>query len=77
MAVKAGNSHSCGITLDGKMLCWGHKPENGFDQDISTPAVVAEGRTFVALNAGDRFTCGLDISGDIWCWGAQGRNLLH
>lgn len=77
LAVKAGTSHTCGITLDGKMLCWGDTPENGLDNDTSTPAVVADGRTFVALTAGEHFTCGLDISGDIWCWGARGRNLVH
>ena len=53
-AVSAGNSHSCGLKIDGTITCSG-----GLD---------APSGAFSAVSVG-RASCGLKIDGTITCWG--------
>lgn len=79
----AGAYHTCGITEDGAMQCWGW---NGYGQlgtgsmlgpqscgdgaPCSTlPVAVSGGLTFTAVAAGGWHTCGLASGGVPYCWG--------
>ena len=72
-SVIAGATHTCGLTLDGTVLCWGN---NSFGQlgDGGTtprlaPTLVAGGVTFQAIDVGDPWSCGLSTAGKVYCWG--------
>lgn len=68
--VQAGTFHTCALTLEGSMWCWGSETRNGQANYTTVPARVGGGHTFVALSAGYDQTCGLDASGSVWCFGA-------
>ena len=66
MQVSAGAAHSCGVTTDGRALCWG----SGDWGQTSPPADV-----FSQVSAGVLHSCG--ISGvRTLCWGndAEGQS---
>jgi hypothetical protein len=71
--IAAGSGHTCGLTLDGTVLCWGN---NSFGQlgDGGTtprlaPTLVAGGVTFQSIDVGDPWSCGLSTAGKVYCWG--------
>lgn len=75
----SARGHSCGITREGALLCWG---ENGQGQTgipaggvAHSPAQVAGGRTWAAVTTGGRHTCGITTGGQTYCWGlnAEGQ----
>jgi alpha-tubulin suppressor-like RCC1 family protein len=76
--VRAGNSHSCAITADRMLWCWGW---NGLGQvgvgtqdDVLEPtSVLADVR---AVATGIEHTCAIDGDGRIWCWGNNGSGQL-
>jgi alpha-tubulin suppressor-like RCC1 family protein len=86
--VDAGRVHSCGVTIAGKVYCWGY---NGYGQlgtnnaqDCRTsplypnpcspvPVPVASNLTFTYVTTGLSHTCALTTTGDIWCWGVAGN----
>ena len=59
-SIAAGYSHSCAISTDGTLTCWG---DNAYGQ--STPPA----GTFTQVAAGYSFTCGLKTDGTLACWG--------
>ncbi len=79
-AVEAGQFHSCGISTDGFVYCWG---VNDAGQVSSMPSVapclgvrchrapsrVAEVPQFVSVSAGFQNTCGVVANGVAYCWG--------
>lgn len=77
MVIAARNTHTCGITTDGSVYCWG---ANRFGQigDGSTesryaPTAVSPGRKFKLISAGGNefsgHTCGITIDDKTLCWG--------
>lgn len=63
--VSIGAGHSCGLTLDGKIRCWGLN-----DQGQAPEAVLSE-ETFIQVSAGGFHSCGLLEGGGIYCWGRE------
>ena len=61
VSLSAGRSHNCGITPDGRTVCWG---DNGDDQ--SAPSTTRE---LIAIGAGGRHSCGITAGNDAVCWG--------
>ncbi len=59
--VTAGAHHTCGLRLNGSVVCWG-SDENG---QLRTPA----DEHFDAITAGGLYTCGLRSNGTAVCWG--------
>ena len=59
-AVAAGKAHSCAITVEGAVACWGDDTH----RQIHEPA----GR-YTAVSAGSGHTCGLRVDQAIVCWG--------
>lgn len=73
-----GESHSCGLTSDGRTWCWGGnargesgRDTTGGDLKSLAPALVANAPVFVAIDAGTLHTCGLSADGTAWCWGSR------
>ena len=83
-AVTARRSHSCGLTTDGAVYCWGSDAQgqlgDGAMTSSSTPVRVAGSGTaplvLTAVGAGDIHTCGVTTGGAIYCWGFNGNGEL-
>lgn len=60
--ISAGGMHSCGISADDTLACWG---DNSFGQ-----AGPPEGR-FAMVSAGLVQSCAIDLKGRLNCWGAS------
>lgn len=58
--VSAGATHSCGLTDDGRAVCWGENDQG---------SVVAPSGQFRLVRAGTSMSCGLRENGDAECWG--------
>ena len=61
VSISTGIWHTCGVTGEGSLLCWGRKYEAS-----GTPIV---GRMFTDVGSGDRFSCALSSDGRAFCWG--------
>lgn len=74
-SVAAGDRHTCGLLVDGRVYCWGLNQYGamgsgaaaGFDQ--LAPVPVALGRTFISIAAGAGFVCGITAEHSGFCWG--------
>ena len=76
--IQLGQSHTCGVSVDGQLFCWGFNfwgqlglgEANRADRAVPT-RVVGEQR-WTAVTAGTNHTCAIDQDGSIHCWG-EGR----
>lgn len=76
-AVPTYNSHTCGVTVNGDIVCWGW---NSFGQVLrsSSPILPLTLRSFPGIKfksvvAGEQHTCALLTEGQVYCWGAYVR----
>lgn len=66
---------ACGLAVDGKAYCWGHKGRgrmgvgNTSPANAPTPIEVAGGHTFVEIATGLEQTCGWTPDRELYCWG--------
>lgn len=79
--VDAGGVHTCGVTVEGEIWCWGYnyRGQLGTDQTLGTcsngfecgevPVRVASDETFTQVTTGQVHTCALTTTGGIRCWG--------
>ncbi len=79
--VAAGDQHTCAITTDGNVRCWGDGAAGrlGYGNlavigdnelpDSATTVFVGSGRTATAVTAGNSHTCALLDDGSVRCWG--------
>ncbi len=77
ITVTAGGSHTCALTSDDDLHCWG---ENGYGQvgvgsntDQVTPQLVASDVS--SVSAGTSHTCGIQ-AGIVYCWGYNSSGQL-
>ena len=81
VAISAGSLHTCALTKEGGVTCWGHvlvgeltlveqERGTGMATDAVTPVVV-EGLEsgIVAISSGTLHTCALTTQGGVKCWG--------
>jgi alpha-tubulin suppressor-like RCC1 family protein len=79
-AVDAGIEHTCGLTTDGDILCWGSNAfgqlGDGTTDSRANPALVVGGLKFVSLSAGGGHTCATTDAGVAYCWGSNALGQL-
>jgi len=73
-SISAGLAHTCGITSDLSLWCWGDNSSgqlgNGNQVSASTPVPVgASGETWTSVSAGSAHTCAIATDSTLWCWG--------
>jgi len=74
-SIASGSSHSCALTVDRKVSCWGL---NGYGQlgdgttvSRMTPAEVRGLEDVESIYLGDELSCALTASGRVSCWGQR------
>jgi alpha-tubulin suppressor-like RCC1 family protein len=75
-SISAGVGHSCGVTVDGDVYCWGLSSSgqlgSRIPDDSARPARVPTPGRFKAVSASWMYSCGLTTTGKAYCWGAVG-----
>lgn len=75
MDVTAGNTHTCGVTTNSKIYCWGSNEYgqlgNGTWLDSNSPQqIYADSRlSFTSVTLGVQHSCALDTNKTAYCWG--------
>lgn len=77
IAVSAGYTHTCGLTIDHDAYCWGSGLlGNGSAVGSTVPVPVGIGLRFQAVTAGNGHTCGILLDGTVECWGSNSVGAL-
>jgi alpha-tubulin suppressor-like RCC1 family protein len=73
--VAVGADHTCALTVDGRVWCWGHNDHgqlgDGTFVDRSLPVPVPGLSDVEQLDAGGFFSCAVTRARLIYCWGAN------
>ncbi len=79
--VSAGHDHSCGLTADGSVWCWGDNVTgqlgggDTFGKSFQ-PVLVDSNVEFTAVVAGYYQSCGLAASEQMYCWGRNDQGQI-
>ncbi|MEZ4704928.1 MAG: hypothetical protein R3A11_07055 [Bdellovibrionota bacterium] len=76
IAISAGTSHSCGVTQDHLVFCWGRNNDGQLGDDSTTdrnlPVQVTgtlSGSPIVGVSLGGTTSCAYSSTGQTYCWG--------
>ena len=75
VAVSAGREHTCALTVEARLACWGANDRGQLGTDDSADRAdatfVRTAVRFRAVSSGGRHTCAIDVQRALWCWGAN------
>ena len=81
--VTAGDNHTCALSSDGRLKCWGLGSSGqlglgDFNNQAAPPAngINLDGVSVYSITAGAAHTCALRSNGTARCWGANGSGQL-
>lgn len=78
--VAAGGRHTCALTVDGHVWCWGDNARGQLGREdvdeTADPVLVESVSGVTAIDAGGAHTCAIDADDAVWCWGANGSGQL-
>lgn len=72
-AISAGSDHTCALTSEGALKCWGAEPGDYTTGNQTVPVDVVG---WSSVSAGLHHTCAMTISGKVECWGANDSGQL-
>ena len=79
-SLSVGGFHSCGLTADGDVYCWGSGRSGqlgvGILRDTILPALTKGDLEFATVAAGFSHTCATTTENDAYCWGFNGTRQL-
>jgi alpha-tubulin suppressor-like RCC1 family protein len=72
--IQANQMHSCGLTAEGDLYCWGDNSWGQIGHGVAEPAairpsLVTGGIQFDSFVLGFISTCGTSKTGEVYCWG--------
>ena len=68
--ISAGGFHTCGVKIDGQLICWGSNQDSRGEQvGQATPPA----GKFLSVSAGPYYTCAVREIGTAACWGKYGE----
>ena len=74
-SVSGAESHSCAVTLDSAVYCWGSNTRGNLGNGGTEPSPfavrVSSAVSFAAVSAGPYHTCALSTDGHAYCWGTN------
>lgn len=70
----SGWFHTCGLTRDRRLACWGSNSRSASAEPAAAEAVVLptpvdDSTTWAGVTAGGFHSCGVKSDGSLWCWG--------
>jgi alpha-tubulin suppressor-like RCC1 family protein len=75
VSVTAGHVHTCAVSIEGSLYCWGSNSEgqlgDGTSVEKNHPTLIGASGTWRLAAAGDYHTCAAKTSGQLWCWGSN------
>jgi alpha-tubulin suppressor-like RCC1 family protein len=80
--VMSGGMHSCAVTAESKVYCWGlnDRGQLGVSSSrhpLSSLALrVPIEQDVRAVTGGGSHSCAVDVRGDVWCWGDNSKSQL-
>ncbi|HKU61758.1 MAG TPA: hypothetical protein VJQ44_11115 [Gemmatimonadales bacterium] len=70
----AGDEHSCGVTSDSRLYCWGYNGSgevgDGTTTDRLVPVAVGGSLRFRQVSVGSGATCAVTTGNKAYCWGS-------
>ncbi|UCD24184.1 MAG: Ig-like domain-containing protein [Gemmatimonadota bacterium] len=81
VSLSAGAFHTCGVTTDGSVYCWGNNAQGQVGQGpgmipVTPSKVEVAGLKFGSISAGEGHTCAIGIDNKAYCWGSNGLGQL-
>lgn len=79
-SITTAEHHSCAVTTDGRLFCWGYNRAgqlgDGTMTSSSTPVQVGAETDWIEVSAGASHTCGRRSDRTLWCWGSNIQSQL-
>jgi alpha-tubulin suppressor-like RCC1 family protein len=73
--VSAGKGHSCGVTTDDRVYCWGRNGSGELGDGTTTnrlvPTPTVGGYRFREVSVGEEYTCAITTDDRVFCWGFE------